>query len=137
MDERQINKRLRREFRTPGWLLIAYFVLMNVLVMVAMVGDMFSQIMASFGRGEFMPEPDMEALMNNAWGYLWAVAVAMLFLFMWKDRSFWSRGQSERPRDRQSREASCPAWAGLPAWPGSASPGAHPPCCTSGHRAGR
>ena len=89
MDERQINKRLRREFRTPGWLLIAYFVLMNVLVMVAMIGDMFSQIMGSFARGEFMPQPDMEALMNNAWGYLWAVAVAMLFLFVWKDRSFW------------------------------------------------
>ena len=89
MDERQINKRLRREFRTPGWLLIAYFVLMNVLVMVAMFGDMMKQIMDSFAVGKFMTEPDMEALMNNAWGYLWAVAVAMLFLFVWKDRSFW------------------------------------------------
>lgn len=89
MNEKQINKRLRREFRTPGWLLVAYFALMNVLVLVAMFGDMMKQIVESFAVGEFMTEPDMEALMNNAWGYLWAVAVAMLFLFVWKDRSFW------------------------------------------------
>ena len=89
MNEKQINKRLRREFCTPGWLLVAYFALMNVLVLVAMFGDMMKQIVESFAVGEFMTEPDMEALMNNAWGYLWAVAVAMLFLFVWKDRSFW------------------------------------------------
>ena len=89
MFEKQINKRLRREFRIPGWLLIAYFALMNVLVLVAMFGDMMKQIMDGMAKGEFMTEPDMEAIMGNAWGYLWAVAVAMLFLFVWKDRSFW------------------------------------------------
>ena len=89
MDERQINKRLRREFRVPGWLLIGYFALMNALVVVAMFGDMLKQITDSFAKGDWMPEPDMEAILGNAWGYLWAVAVAMLFLFMWKDRSFW------------------------------------------------
>lgn len=89
MFDKQINKRLRREFRIPGWLLIAYFALMNVLVLVAMFGDMMKQIMDGMAVGEFMTEPDMEAIMGNAWGYLWAVAVAMLFLFVWKDRSFW------------------------------------------------
>ena len=89
MDERQINKRLRREFRVPGWLLIGYFALMNVLVIVAMFGDMLMQIMNGMAQGEWMTEPDMDALMGNAWGYLWAVAIAMLFLFVWKDRSFW------------------------------------------------
>lgn len=89
MFDKQINKRLRREFRIPGWLLIAYFALMNVLVLVAMFGDMMKQIMDGMAKGEFMTEPDMEAIMGNAWGYLWAVAVAMLFLFVWKDRSFW------------------------------------------------
>jgi len=89
MNERQINKLLRREFRTPGWVLIGYFVLMNALVLVAMFGDMMKQIMDAMAVGEWMTEPDMDAIMGNAWGYLWAVAVAMLFLFVWKDRSFW------------------------------------------------
>ena len=89
MDERQINKRLRREFRVPGWLLVGYFALMNVLVIVAMFSDMLMQIMDGMAQGEWMTEPDMDALMGNAWGYLWAVAIAMLFLFVWKDRSFW------------------------------------------------
>ena len=38
MYDREINKKLRREFRTPGWVLIGYFALMNVLVLVAMFG---------------------------------------------------------------------------------------------------
>ena len=89
MYDRQINKMLRREFRTPGWVLIGYFALMNILVLVAMFGDMMKQIMDGMARGDWMTEPDMEAIMGNAWGYLWAVAVAMLFLFVWKDSSFW------------------------------------------------
>lgn len=89
MVDRMINKRLRREFRTPGWLLVAYYVLMNVMVMIGMFGDMLKQNFAAMAQGEWLTEPDMDALMGNAWGYIWAVAVAMLFLFMWKDRSFW------------------------------------------------
>ena len=89
MDDRLINKRLRREFRTPGWLLVAYYALMNIMVMIAMFGDMLKQTMAAMAKGEWLTTPDMDALMGNAWGYICAVAVAMLFLFMWKDRSFW------------------------------------------------
>jgi len=89
MNEKQINRYLRREFRTPGWLLVAYFGLMNVMVMVGMIGDMLKQTIDSISLGDWMAEPDMDAILGNAWGYLWAVAVAMLFLFMWKDSDFW------------------------------------------------
>ena len=89
MDERLINKRLRREFRIPGWLLVAYYALMNVMVMIGMFADMLKQNFEAMARGNMMPEMDMDALLGNAWGYICAVVVAMLFLFMWKDRSFW------------------------------------------------
>lgn len=89
MDERMINKRLRRAFRTPGWLLVAYFVLMNVMVMIGVFADTMVQTMELMASGDWMATPDMESIMNNAWGYLWAVGIAMLFLFAWKDGSFW------------------------------------------------
>lgn len=89
MDERMINKRLRRAFRTPGWLLVAYFVLMNAMVMIGVFADTMAQTMELIASGDWMATPDMESIMNNAWGYLWAVAIAMLFLFAWKDGSFW------------------------------------------------
>lgn len=89
MNEKQINKYLRRDLRTPGWLLVAYFVLMNLMVMVAMLGDMLMQTLDALTRGEFLTEPDMDAMLGNAWGYFWAVAVAMVILFAWKDRCFW------------------------------------------------
>ena len=78
MDDRLIDKRLRREFRTPGWLLVAYYALMNIMVMIGMFGDMLKQTMAAMAKGEWLTMPDMDALMGNAWGYICAVAVAML-----------------------------------------------------------
>lgn len=89
MNDKMINKRLRREFRTPGWLLVAYFVLMNVMVMVEVFIETMKQTMELMAAGDYFATPDMEAIMSNAWGYIWAVGIAMLFLFSWKDGTFW------------------------------------------------
>lgn len=89
MDERIINKHLRREFRTPGWLLVAYFVLMNVMVLVEVFANTMKQTLEAMAAGDWFATPDMDAIMSSAWGYLWAVGIAMLFLFAWKDGSFW------------------------------------------------
>jgi len=89
MNEKMINKRLRREFRIPGWLLVAYFVLMNVMVMVEVFIETMKQTMELMAAGDYFATPDMEAIMSNAWGYIWAVGIAMLFLFSWKDGTFW------------------------------------------------
>ena len=91
MDERMIDRQLRREFRTPGWLLVAYFVLMNVMVMVGAFADTLKLTLESIARRQWDATPDMDAIMSNAWGYVWAVGIAMLFLFMWKDGSFWKK----------------------------------------------
>lgn len=85
------DKFLRRQFRLPAWLLVAYFVLMNVVVMYAIFADSMRLTLEALARGELSPQMDMEALTNNAWGYLVAVAIAMMFLFAWKDRPFWRR----------------------------------------------
>lgn len=89
MMDKQINKCLRREFRIPGWLLVGYFVIMNAMVLIGVFVDTMKLTMEAMSRGDWMYTPDMEAILSNAWGYLWAVGIAMLFLFMWKDRSFW------------------------------------------------
>lgn len=39
MNEKQINKWLRKRFSPVGWTLVGYYVLMNILVSVAMLRD--------------------------------------------------------------------------------------------------
>ena len=89
MTDKMINRNLRREFRVPGWLLVGYFVLMNAMVMVGVFAQTMAQTMELMATGDWNAMPDMDAIMSDAWGYLWAVGIAMLFLFSWKDRSFW------------------------------------------------
>lgn len=88
MDEKMINRHLRREFRIPGWLLIGYYVLMNVLAFATVFVDAMQQTIQSILSGDWSG-PDMTAILSNAWGYLICVAIAMLFLFEWKGPSFW------------------------------------------------
>lgn len=68
---------------------MAYFVLMNVMVMVEVFIETMKQTMELMADGDYFATPDMEAIMSNAWGYIWAVGIAMLFLFSWKDGTFW------------------------------------------------
>lgn len=89
MEEKQINRYLRREFRVVGWLLIAYYFIMNAMVFVAAFSDVARQMLAAMLRGEFFAEPDLQAILGNGWGYITAVAIGMLFLYCWKDAGFW------------------------------------------------
>jgi len=87
MDDRMINRHLRREFGLLSWLLLGYYALMNVTVTAVVAVDAIRQSLEGFLRGSF--SPNMDALMENAWGYLMAIAIAVLVLFVWKDGSFW------------------------------------------------
>ena len=42
MNEKQINKWLRKRFSPVGWTLVGYYVLMNILVSVAMLRDVIA-----------------------------------------------------------------------------------------------
>ena len=90
MEEKKINKFLRRQFSAICWILIGYNVLMNVLVSMSIGFEAMNQSIMSALRGEaFLP--DFTALMNNAWGYILSIAVAGVVLLAWKDADFWKQ----------------------------------------------
>ena len=89
MDEKYANRFLRREFRVIGWLLVAYYGIMNILTAAAVFSDVLRQFLQSLSRGQFPGNPDIHALMGNGWGYVATVAVGLLFLFCWKEDRFW------------------------------------------------
>ena len=90
MEDKRINKYLRREFRTAGWLLIGYYVIMNAMVLVTAVSDAARQLLtAMLLRGDFPAEPNFQEILGNGWGYIITVSIGMLFLLCWKDTRFW------------------------------------------------
>ena len=90
MEEKKVNKFLRRQFSAICWILIGYNVLMNVLVSVSIGLDAISQSIAAVLHGEFL-QLDLGGLMNNAWGYILSIAVAMVVLLAWKDADYWKQ----------------------------------------------
>ena len=89
MNEKQINKWLRKRFSPVGWTLVGYYVLMNILVSVAMLRDVIAGYLNAFIEGNDQYVPDVSTLTGNAWGYIAAVAVALVILYAWKGREFW------------------------------------------------
>lgn len=79
MTDKQINKWLRRRFSPSGWLLIGYYVLMNYLCILAMFWEGAEQVYRYGFEGL-----DVEALTQNAWGYIIATFVALVILYGWK-----------------------------------------------------
>lgn len=68
MNEKQINKWLRKRFSPVGWTLVGYYVLMNILVSVAMLRDVIAGYLNAFIEGNDQYVPDVSALTGNAWG---------------------------------------------------------------------
>ena len=88
MEEKQINRWLRRRFTTVGWTLIAYYGIMNVLVVLAMTLESLKGFLWS-AAGHFRGHFDPDAVMNNAWGYILAIFVGAVVLYAWKGGDYW------------------------------------------------
>lgn len=88
MNEKTINKRLRREFSGVGWALVVYYFILNLLVIGAMAVDALGEML----RSGFGAMPDMTQAADNGWGYLLAIFVGLAVLHAWKGREFW-RGE--------------------------------------------
>ena len=87
---RLMKKGLRRRFGTVGWVLMLYMVIMNVAVIATMVSQVIMQIQRSALAGKpFTPEMLMENLPDGAGGYIGAVIIGLLLLFIWKKPDFW------------------------------------------------
>ena len=72
MEEKQIRKYLRRQFRPLGWSLVVYYLIMNAMVMLTMAVDSATLALKNlaYGRPGLPMEKVQDVLAQNAWGYL-------------------------------------------------------------------
>ena len=91
MNDKQINKWLRRRFTEVGWALVAYYVLMSLLVAVSMFLDSAKQTLWAFAAGDFSGSLDYDAMAGNAWGYILTIAVGFVILCSWKGGDYWKK----------------------------------------------
>lgn len=99
----QWQKSLRRRFSTVGWILLAYYGIMNVAVFVAVFYEMIVKMMLA------LPGGGIDAIfkiageaMNSAWGYFLAAAVGLVILLCWKKplywkEEIWAKGKPMKP----------------------------------------
>ncbi len=90
MEEKQIRKYLRRQFRPLSWSLVGYYLIMNIMVILTMVVDGAAMALNNLSKGRpVMPMEKMqEVITQNAWGYLVAIAVGLTVLLAWKGWDF-------------------------------------------------
>lgn len=93
MNDKQINKWLRRRFSPTGWVLLGYYALINILSLIAMLWETLRQVYQMDHRGpSWFGQLDVDAIAGNAWGYITAMAVIFLILHAWKGKEYW-RGE--------------------------------------------
>lgn len=90
MTDKQINKWLRHQFSPIGWVLLAYYGLINLFSLVAMFWEALRQVLRMDHRGPFwFQQLDMDAIAGNAWGYITAIGVLFVILYAWKGSDYW------------------------------------------------
>ncbi len=106
MNEQALNKKLQGQFSKPGWVLLVYYGIMNALTGVVVFADFLLRVIVSEFRQEILTDVEFEQMftsaLGNAWGYIWAIAVGFLILFLWKKREFclkviWKKEKSMTP----------------------------------------
>lgn len=83
--ERWQRKHLRRSFSTVGWILLIYYLIMNVAVILAVLAESVVGMIAQAMEGDFT----MPGEAAGEWGYILAVAVGLLILLLWKKPRYW------------------------------------------------
>lgn len=82
MDDKAVNKWLRRRFSPVGWTLVGYFLLMNALVIVAVAAEGARQNLRVIAGLADSIDPD--AIFLSGGGYIAAVAAGLVILYGWK-----------------------------------------------------
>ena len=83
------RKAIRRRVGSTGWIVLIYYVLINVC---AVAGIAFEAAAAMVKSASFGIDAMMDAAMDaatSAWGYVAAMVIGMIILFAWKKRKFW------------------------------------------------
>lgn len=85
MTDKQIDRWLRGRFTQVGWVLIAYNLMMNVLVILELYVSRVIQTLQMFTGSKEEPA----AIMDNAWGYIVTTLAGILILLAWKGSGYW------------------------------------------------
>ncbi|MBQ8834057.1 MAG: CPBP family intramembrane metalloprotease [Oscillospiraceae bacterium] len=88
MDEKTARRYLRRQFSPVGWSLVGYYLIMNILAVLAIFAEGLAQQLEAHQAGNYNFVVDENALMNNGWGYLATIGVGFLILYAWKGGDF-------------------------------------------------
>ncbi len=89
MTDKQINKWLRRQFAQVGWVLVAYYFLLNILALLAMALEAGRQALWAIAVNGNPFDMDLDAIAGNAWGYVMTLVVGLVILQAWKGRDYW------------------------------------------------
>lgn len=98
MTDKQINKWLRRRFTGVGWVLVAYYFLMNLMVVLSTWMDAAGQSLRALAAGDRSGMLDMEAIAGNAWGYIVTIFMGFAILYAWKGPDYWWQGVWQKER---------------------------------------
>lgn len=89
MNDKQINRLLRRRFGSAGWTLLVYYGIMNIMVILSMFVQGFGEALEAVRAGEMAnPAELFSHVTGNAWGYLYAAAVGAVIVVGWKGLSY-------------------------------------------------
>ena len=88
MEERQIKAQLRREMGKTGWALLIYYLLMNTLVSLAGILQFTITAVVNGVENVLFEDSLLDALLENGWGYLAAIAVGAVLMLLWKKKQF-------------------------------------------------
>lgn len=84
MTDKQINKWLRRRFSVVGWVLVGYYLLMNLMVLLeVLLGDLVWMLQLYGGNA------GAYGAAETAWGYIMAITIGLILLHAWKGGDFW------------------------------------------------
>lgn len=94
MEKKVFLKNTRRQMNQIGVTLLAYYGIMNVFVVVAMLADLVGYLVGLLIHSQpfdinQMQQYLMDSVMRNGWGYILSIAVGVLIVLLWKGKNFW------------------------------------------------
>ena len=86
---RAMKRVLRRNLGSTGWTLLIYYILLNVVVFLWIMGATMARIVENLFTGNFAAiEQAIISASESGWGYFAATAVGFLILLLWKKPCF-------------------------------------------------
>jgi membrane protease YdiL (CAAX protease family) len=88
MEEKKIISRLRREMGKTGWVLLIYYLLVNIAVLITSLLQYVIVLSKGTVDGFVSEVISPEVVLDNGWGYLVAIVIGFVLMLLWKKKEF-------------------------------------------------